>query len=449
MSSADVSAAESEVVDVANEMPAGESVRDVRRTRCCIVGGGPAGVILSLLLVRQGIEVTLLEAHKDFDRDFRGDTIHPSTLELLDELGLAEQVLALPHGKMRQLNIITPSTTLRLASCDRLKTKFPFVAMLPQSQLLNLLVQEASKYPQFKLVLGANVQRLVERKGRYCGVRYRVGEGSWQEVDAHLIVAADGRFSKIRSLAHLEPKATSAPMDVVWFRLPKRADDPEDQGQFYLGGGHLVVMLDRRDEWQFGYAIAKGGYQALRSAGIERLHRELLALMPWLGDRVKGLTDWRQVAVLSVESSRLPEWHRPGLLLIGDAAHVMSPVGGVGINHAIQDAVAAANVLCEPLRVGEVTEQHLRAVQKQRELAVRIVQRMQSVVQNHIVVPALDERQEPRLPLALRIMTRLPWFRNLPARMIAFGVFRPRLAASLVQPRPAKSGRWTSEPDAP
>lgn len=406
---------------------ASETIADVTHTGCVIVGGGPAGMMLALLLARQGIDTTLLEAHHDFDRDFRGDTVHPSTLEILDQIGLAQRVLALPHGRVRRLELITPEQTVTIADLGRLKTPFPFVTMLPQVQLLNLLAEEAQKFSNFRLVLGANVQRLVRDDGRVCGVQYRGADNAWHEVRAPLTVAADGRFSKLRSLAGLTPNATAPPMDVVWFRLPRRPGDPEDRGAIYVKGGHFAAVLDRSEDWQIGFAILKGSFHELRQASIDALRHALADVVPWMADRVDTLSDWKQVSVLSVESSRLSKWHLPGLLFIGDAAHVMSPVGGVGINCAIQDAVEAANLLRLPLKSHRISEDDLAAIQRRREPAIRIVQRIQAYLQRRIAAPALRPGASFRPPLLLQIGQHLPILRNLPAKMLAFGPRRVRI----------------------
>jgi 2-polyprenyl-6-methoxyphenol hydroxylase-like FAD-dependent oxidoreductase len=404
-----------------------DEVRDVQQTTCCVVGGGPAGVMLALLLARKGIAATLLEAHKDFDRDFRGDTIHPAVLEILDQLGLAEPLLQLPHGEVRSLQIISSRGATRIADFGGLKTRFPYIMMLPQVRFLEFITREAARYPSFRLVLGANVQRLLEEDGVTRGVRYRGGDDEWHEVRAVLTVAADGRFSKVRTLAGMEPVKTSPPMDVVWFRLPRKPGDPHDAAQAVVGGGHLVVLLDRGDEWQMGYVILKGTYHQLHAEGVQALRRGLVERVPWLADRVEVLKDWKQVSVLSVESSRLRQWYRPGLLLIGDAAHVMSPVGGVGINYAIQDAVEAANILSRPLRNGNVSMSELAAVQKRREWPTRAIQSFQSFIQKRVIGTALDESAPFRLPLVLRFLLRFPYLRDLPARLIAFGPRRVRV----------------------
>ncbi len=393
------------------------NILDVQTTDCCIVGGGPAGAVLAFLLARQGIPVMLLEAHKDFDRDFRGDTIHPSVMEIMDELGLAESLLKLPHTKLRTITVVTPESSVTLADFSCLKTRYPYITMMPQVQFLEFITQEAKSYPSFQLVMGANVQELIEEDGEICGVRYR-GHGGWYEVRAGLTVGADGRHSRIRQLAGFYPVETSPPMDVLWFRLPRKLEDPEG-GMGRIGRGHLLAMLDRGEYWQIAYVFPKGGYQELRTAGLEALRQSIIKVVPELSDRVQHLYDWSCVAFLSVESSRLRCWFRSGLLLIGDAAHVMSPVGGVGINYAIQDAVVAANVLSKQLLAGKVQLSDLAAVQRQREWPTRLVQAFQSLVQKQVIARALKPQQPFKPPLLLR----LPILRDLPARLIAFGVW--------------------------
>lgn len=410
----------------------GEAV-STHETRCCIVGGGPAGMVLGLLLARGGVPVTLLESHPDFDRDFRGDTVHPSTLELLAQLGLAERLHQFPHGTVRHLRMRTKAGAVTLVDLGRLRGPFPYVMMLPQVRLLELLAEEARRFPQFQLVMSANVQRLVEADGVVRGVRYRDPENRWHEVRADLTVAADGRFSKLRHLAGIEPVGTAPPMDVVWFRLPKQPTDPPDSAELYVDGGRFAVILDRGDEWQIGYVILKGSFATLRAAGVGALREGLADVVPWLADRVEQLHDWKQVAVLNVESSRVPQWHKPGLLLIGDAAHVMSPVGGVGINVAIQDAIETANLLTDPLRQGRVTERDLAAIQRRREFAVKVVQRIQRVIQDRIALPGLTAGRPFQIPWWLRLVTSVPGLRNIPARMLAYGPRRVRLRDTAVR----------------
>ncbi|GAC1450194.1 MAG: FAD-dependent oxidoreductase [Chamaesiphon sp.] len=399
---------------------------DVQHTNCCIVGGGPAGTVLALILARQGIPVMLLEVHKDFDRDFRGDTIHPSTMEIMDQLGLADRLLQLRHNKIHNLTIQTPEGSIKLADFNHLKTKYPYIMMLPQVHFLELLAEEAKHYPNFQLVMGANVQELIEEDGIIHGVRYR-GHGGWHEVRAKLTVGTDGRHSRLRQVAGFEPIETSPPMDVLWFRLPRKPEDPEG-GMGRIGQGHILVMLDRSDSWQIGYVIPKGGYQQIRATGLEALRQSIVEVVPELSERMEYLKDWSQVAFLSVESSRLPRWYRLGLLLIGDAAHVMSPVGGVGINYAIQDAVVTANVLSSSLKAGNVQLSDLASVQRQREWPTRIIQAFQSLVQQQVLANVLKSKQSFKPPLFLR----LPILRDLPLRLIAFGIWPVHIKKQLL-----------------
>jgi 2-polyprenyl-6-methoxyphenol hydroxylase-like FAD-dependent oxidoreductase len=396
----------------------------VEETSCVVVGGGPAGAVLSLLLARKGVPVMLLEAHDDFDRDFRGDTVHPSVLELMDEIGLAERLLQLRHSKIRNAALATPDGAVTIADLGRLRTRFPYVALIPQAKFLEFLTGEAKRHPEFRLVMGARVEELIEEGGAVRGVRYE-GDDGWHEVRAPLTVGADGRSSRVRRLSGLDADTvkTSPMMDVLWFRIPRRPDDPEGLlGRF--GRGHGVVMFDRDEQWQVGYIIIKGSFKEVRAAGIEALKKSFAETAPEFADRTEHLTEWKQFAMLSVESNRLKKWTRPGLLLIGDAAHVMSPVGGVGINYAIQDAVVAANVLAEPLRRGDAGDEHLREVQRQREWPTRVIQSIQAAGQRAVVANALKSEQPFRLPLLARLLLRIPVLRDIPARVIAFGVRR-------------------------
>ncbi|MGH8886635.1 MAG: FAD-dependent oxidoreductase [Egibacteraceae bacterium] len=400
-----------------------QQAQDVQRTRCCIVGAGPGGAVLALLLARAGVPVTLLEAHDDFEREFRGDTIHPGTMELMDELGLAERLLQLPHTTISQLVVGSDSQSVTVADLRRLKTRYPFITLLPQARFLEFLTAEAQREPSFRLVMGAHVQQLVEEGGVVRGVRYR-GDDGWHEVRALLVVGADGRSSMVRRLTGLQPRKTSPPMDVLWFRLPRHPDDPE-QGLGRFSGGRIFGMLNRQEYWQVAYVFPKGHYQQLRAAGLDAFRGSVAAGLPLLADRVEHLQDWRQISLLSVESSRLDRWYQPGLLLIGDAAHVMSPVGGVGINYAIQDAVVAADVLREPLQSGRMSLRDLHEVQHRREWPTRVIQAFQALVQRRVVQAGLDPDTPFTVPRGFRMLLRVPVLRDLPARLIAFGVRRP------------------------
>jgi 2-polyprenyl-6-methoxyphenol hydroxylase-like FAD-dependent oxidoreductase len=353
---------------------------EVLRTQCCIAGGGPAGAMLGLLLARRGLDVVVLEKHADFLRDFRGDTIHPSTMEVLDQIGLAQAFLDLGPNRVTQLTGTTPAGTIQVADFRDLPSRFPFIALIPQWDFLDFLTREAARYSGFHLRMCAEATDLIQEDGAVRGVRFTGPDGGG-EVRATLTVAADGRSSVLRRVAGLPVRETSQPIDVLWFRLPRAASDSDDTAG-YLGGGHIVALINRREYWQIAYVIPKGAAERLKAAGIEELRATLRSLVPELSDRVDQLTGWDRVSVLSVQSNRLRRWHRPGLLCIGDAAHAMSPVGGVGINYAIQDAVVAANLLAEPLRTGRVTSRHLAAVQRNRAWQVRIMQWLQSLALN-------------------------------------------------------------------
>jgi 2-polyprenyl-6-methoxyphenol hydroxylase-like FAD-dependent oxidoreductase len=405
-------------------------IRDVERTTCCVVGGGPGGAVLALLLARAGVGVTLLEAHPDFDREFRGDTLHPSVMEIMDQLGLADRLLELPHTEARSFTLQTVSGPFTPVDLSRLNTKFPYITLMPQTSFLEFITGEAKRYPNFRLVMEARVRELIEEDGVIRGVRYESEDGP-HEVRAVLTVGADGRGSRVRRLAGFEPVKTSPPMDVLWFKLPREEGDPEGLiGRF--GRGHIAVMLDRQDYWQAGYVIPKGTYPELRREGIESLRRGFAELIPEYADRIEHLKDWKQASLLSVESSICPRWYRPGLLLIGDAAHVMSPVAGVGINYAIQDAVVAANVLAEPLeesqkRLVDLDTKHLAAVQRRRELPTRLIQRFQALIQQRVLAPTLRSNEPFAPPLFLQLLLRTPIVRNIPSRIIAFGLWRVRV----------------------
>ena len=406
--------------------------RTTDSTSCAIVGGGPAGIVLTLLLARQGIPVTLLESHKDFDRDFRGDTIHPSTLEMLDALGLADRLHQIPHAKISKLQLETAAGSIVLGDFGRLKIKYPYIMVMPQSKFLDFLAAEIAKLPSARIIMGATVQQLVEENSRVVGIRYRGSDSALHEIRAPLTVAADGRFSKIRQLVGFKPIGSAPPMDVLWFRLPRKKSDLHDGLAAFIGGGHLAVMLDRGDQWQIAYVFPKGEYGRIKAEGLDSFKRHVVERVPFLADRVDLLKDWHDCAVLNVESSMLKKWYKPGLLLIGDAAHVMSPVGGVGINYAIQDAVETANVLAKPLKQGRVSISDLAYVQRRRMLPTRIIQAVQGAIQRNLIARALKGGQNFRVPLVMRILTGIPGLRNLPLRLLAFGVRRPRVRSAIV-----------------
>ena len=400
------------------EAPApARDIRDVQQTTCCVVGGGPAGAVLSFMLARQGIPVMLLESHLDFERDFRGDTLHPSILEVMDELGLADHLLQLPHTKLSQAMAPTRKGPTVVLDLSHLKTKFPYIAFMPQSRFLEFITSEAQSFPSFQLRMGARVEALIEEDGQVRGVRYRAHDG-WHEVRARLVVGADGRFSRLRRLAGFKPITSSQPMDVLWFRLPRKPNDPHGlMGRF--GRGHILGQLERGEQWQVVYVIAKGTYQQVRAAGLEALRHSIVETAPELADRVAELKDWKQISVLSVEADRLPRWYRPGLLLIGDAAHVMSPAGGNGINYAIMDAVATANILNAPLQVGQVSVADLARVQRRREWPTRVIQAVVNVLQDRLIKAALD----PNVSFTpLPGFLRWPILRALPPRILGFGI---------------------------
>ncbi|WHZ16289.1 MAG: FAD-dependent oxidoreductase [Nitrospira sp.] len=391
-------------------------------TRCCIAGGGPAGMMLGLLLARAGVDVLVLEKHADFLRDFRGDTIHPSTLEVMYELGLLERLLLLPHQKVSRINVQFGDLALTVADFSSLSTHCPFVAFMPQWDFLTFLAAEAARFPTFRLMMQTEVTGLIEKAGRIVGLKAETSEGRI-EVRADLVVGADGRHSVVRTTAGLSVEEFGAPMDVLWFRLSRRAGDPEDPiGRF--DRGRIFIMLNRGDYWQCGFVIPKGSRDQLQGKGLPAFRENLAQLAPFVADRVGELQDWEPVKLLTVQVDRLRQWSRPGLLCIGDAAHAMSPVGGVGINLAIQDAVAAANLLAVPLRDGRLTSDDLHMVQMRRDRPTRVTQRMQLFIQNRVIKRVLGDEGPLVPPLPLRFLTRFPPLRRIPARLIGIG-FRP------------------------
>jgi len=388
--------------------------------RCCVVGGGPAGMMLGLLLARAGVEVDVLEKHADFLRDFRGDTIHPSTLEVMYELGLLASFLERPHQKIEQLAAVIGDRSLQIADFTHLSTQCRFIALMPQWDFLDFIATQARRYSSFRLRMQTEATGLIEEHGRVVGVRARAANGALS-IRADLVVAADGRDSNLRDAAGLRVKHLGAPIDVLWMRLSKQPGDPH-QVLGRVGAGALLVMLDRGDYWQCAYVIAKGEAQKLRGEGIAAFRDRVAEIAPLLGDRLAELKDWHEVKLLSVAVNRLTTWARPGLLCIGDAAHAMSPVGGVGINLAIQDAVAASNLLAEPLRRGRLTLRNLEAVQERRLFPTRVTQWLQVQIQNNFLSRVLASRSAPAPPLPVRWLDGCPYLRRLPARLIGVGI---------------------------
>jgi len=405
-------------------------------TTCCIAGGGPAGMMLGLLLARAGVVVVVLEKHADFLRDFRGDTIHPSTLELMHELGWLDDFLKLPHQKAAVLTAQFGGLTAPVVDFTHLPTRCKFIALMPQWDFLNFLADRATRYPTFTLTMRAEVTGLVEEAGRVVGVRATTPEGPL-EVRADLVVAADGRASIVRTRGGLAVETLGAPMDVLWFRLT-RAQTDSDQTMFIARAGRILVMIDRGEHWQCAYVIAKGTLDEIRAKGLPAFRDSVAALAPFARDRVGEIASWDDVKLLTVAVDRLTRWHRPGLLAIGDAAHAMSPIGGVGVNLAVQDAVAAANLLAGPLREKRLRDDDLARVQRRREFPTRIIQRFQIIVQKRIVTRILgSDGGELTPPLALRLLQRYPVLRRLPARFIGLGV-RPEHVRTPELAQPAK-----------
>jgi 2-polyprenyl-6-methoxyphenol hydroxylase-like FAD-dependent oxidoreductase len=392
------------------------------KVRCCIAGGGPAGMMLGFLLARAGVDVAVLEKHADFFRDFRGDTIHPSTLEIMHELGLLDEFLKLPHQEVRELQGWVGDAVVTVADFSHLPTRCKFVALMPQWDFLDFLAGHGKKYPAFRLRMHAEVTDLIEEDGRIAGVRARTPEGPL-EVRADLTIGADGRHSTVRDKARFDVIDLGAPMDVLWMRLSQHPGDPKQSlGRF--DAGRIMVLIDRGDYWQCAFVIPKGSFDDVRQKGLPAFRDELVRLAPFFRDCVGELADWNDIKLLTVAVERLRQWYRPGLLCIGDAAHAMSPVGGVGINLAVQDAVAAANILAGPLRGAAVTLDLLRAVQRRRELPTRLTQRFQVMVQTRIIRPVLGGVATSSLPLPLRLLRDWPFLRRIPARLVGLG-FRP------------------------
>ncbi|HKI26694.1 MAG TPA: FAD-dependent oxidoreductase [Candidatus Sulfotelmatobacter sp.] len=391
-------------------------------TSCCIVGGGPAGMMLGFLLARMGGKIIVLEKHADFLRDFRGDTIHPSTLELMYELGLLQEFLQRPHQEVTELAATIGQKTVKVGDFTHLPTHCKMLAFMPQWDFLNFLVEHGQHYPSFQVCMKTEVTGLIEEHGEIVGARANTPDGPL-EIRAALTVGADGRRSVVRERAGLKVTDLGAPMDVLWLRISRRETDPS------LSLGHaepgvFFVMINRQDYWQCGYVIAKGAFDDIQKRGIAQFREDIVRLAPFFRDRVSELRDWNDVSLLTVKVDRLEKWWRPGLLCIGDAAHAMSPIGGVGINLAIQDAVAAANVLGEKLIRGEITASDLQAVQRRRTFPTRATQKLQVLVQNRVVRRVLTSQHPLAVPWPVKLMQHFPSLRRLPARVIGIG-FRP------------------------
>jgi 2-polyprenyl-6-methoxyphenol hydroxylase-like FAD-dependent oxidoreductase len=392
------------------------------KTTCCIAGGGPAGMMLGFLLARAGVDVTVLEKHADFLRDFRGDTVHPSTLELIYELGLIDEFLKLPHQKLSRIAGKIGAESVVLADFSRLPTHCKFIALMPQWDFLNFLAEHAQRYPHFNLRMRTEATNLVEEGGRILGLRAGSPEGEL-EIRADLVVGCDGRHSTLRGQASMEVEDIGAPIDVLWFRVRRHADDATDLFG-HIEAGKMMVMLDRGDYWQCAYVIPKGGIERVKAKGLPAFRDAIVEMTPFFLDRIGEIKSWEDVKLLTVSVNRLREWYKPGLLCIGDASHAMSPVGGVGINLAVQDAVAAANVLAVPLKEKRVTPELLAAVQRRRDFPMRMIQRIQVVVQNMLLAPALSSTARPKPPWPVKLMNWFPALRRIPARVIGMG-FRP------------------------
>jgi 2-polyprenyl-6-methoxyphenol hydroxylase-like FAD-dependent oxidoreductase len=389
-------------------------------TTCCIVGGGPAGMMLGFLLARAGVPVVVLEKHKDFLRDFRGDTVHPSTLELMVELGLIDAFLALPHERVDRLSGQIGDAHVAIADFSHLPTHCRFIALMPQWDFLNFLAERGRCYRGFDLHLQAEATDLIEEDGRVVGVRARTPRGDLA-IRADLVVGCDGRHSTVRERAGLEVEDIGAPIDVLWFRLSRRPDDTAETFG-HIETGAMMVMINRGSYWQCAYVIPKGGLDGIRQRGLPAFRDSIVLMSPFVRDRIGEIASWDDVKLLTVTIDRLKQWHRPGLLCIGDAAHAMSPVGGVGINLAVQDAVAAANELAAPLKARAVTAAHLAAIQKRRTLPMRVIQFVQTQVQNRVLSRALASTGRPTVPLAVRLLQRVPALRRLPARLVGIGI---------------------------
>jgi len=394
------------------------------QTTCCIVGGGPAGIMAGYLLARGGVPVVVLEKHRDFLRDFRGDTIHPSTMLALKEVGLLDAFLQLPHQEVARFRAFFEDRTVPIADFTHLPPPCRFIAFMPQWDFLNFMAAEGKKYPTFSLLMETEATELIMESGTAKGVRAKSREGEI-EVRARVVIAADGRRSILRSQAGLEVLDLQAAIDVLWLRLPREPNDPDEVlGRFFAG--NVLVMINRGEYWQCGYVIDKGEGAAIQAQGLERFRAQLVKSAPFIGERVNALQSWDDVKLLTVAVDRLKTWHRPGLLCIGDSAHAMSPVGGVGINLAIQDAIAAANVLGPQLLAEPNSPLQLAPVQSRREWPTRVLQRLQKMIQDRVIQRALGG-EALRMPLFFRFLVWFPALRRIPASLMGLGPRRERV----------------------
>lgn len=402
------------------------------KVRCCIVGGGPAGMMLGYLLGRAGIDVVVLEKHADFFRDFRGDTVHPSTLQVMDELGLIDGFLKLPHQRLQKMDGLFGGTPVRIADLSRLRTKYPFIAFMPQWDFLNFLREAGQRFASLKVMMNTEAVDLIRRGETIAGVRANTPDGI-VDIEADLTIACDGRHSTVRQRSGLEVEEIGAPMDVLWFRVGRKGNETENVFA-RVEPGKMMITFDRGDYWQCAYVIAKGQYDAVKARGLQALLDDVVRMAPILKSGIADVKRFDDFKLLTVAINRLPRWTRPGLLLIGDAAHAMSPVGGVGVNLAVQDAVATANLLADKLQNGCPSENELDAVRRRREFPVKMTQRMQMIVQNNIISGALQGGDRPlKVPMIVRLITALPWLQGIPARLLALGV-RPEHVQSKAAP---------------
>jgi len=393
-------------------------VAEKLQTRCVIAGGGPAGIMAGYLLARAGVPVIVLEKHADFFRDFRGDTIHPSTLELMYELGLLDEFLKQPHQEVRELRAVVNGQAVPIADFTKLPTHCKFIAFMPQWDFLNFLSTYARAFPSFQLLMQHEVIDLSFDRERVTGVFAKTPHGEL-EIRADLVIGADGRHSIIQTRAGLERQEFGVAIDALWMRISKKENDPKQTLGFFQQG-KLVVLLDRGDYWQCGFVIPKSGFDAIKARGLQQLQKDIVSFAGFLYDRVAELDDWSKIKLLTVQINRLRDWCRNGLLCIGDSAHAMSPAGGVGINLAIQDAVATANLLAEKLRTGPLSVDDLRKVQARREWPTRLIQAMQVFIHRHVVTGQASHRKES-LPFVVRLLKWFPVLRQIPARFIGIG----------------------------